>query len=73
MTLSTSTTAYLDDQAPELDLRHDFELACAELAQAKLAVRTKDTPAARARLGRCAARVDEILDRSNDTARRTQG
>jgi hypothetical protein len=47
----------------------DFLSACADLAQAKRARQAKDTPAARARLQECAARVDTILDRSNDLAR----
>ena len=73
MTLSTNPTADLGDQTLEQSIRLDFEVACAELALAKLAVRAKDTPAARARLGHWAATVDAILDLSNETARRAQG
>jgi hypothetical protein len=43
-------------------LLRDFRAACADLAEAKQAVRAKDTAAARARLRECAARVDAILD-----------
>ena len=46
----------------------DFRTACADLAEAKRAVRAKDTPAARARLQECAARVDAILDLRNAAA-----
>lgn len=49
------------DQSIELD----FRLACADLAEAKRAVRVKDTPAARARVSRCADMVDSILDLGN--------
>ena len=46
----------------------DFSAACADLAEAKRAVRAKDTPAARARVLACAATVDAILDLGNDSA-----
>jgi hypothetical protein len=46
----------------------DFRTACADLAEAKQAVRARDTPAARARLEECAALVDAVLDLSNATA-----
>ena len=46
----------------------DFRVACADLAAAKQALRVKDTPAARARIGRCAAAVDAILDLGNASA-----
>ncbi|MCW2636979.1 MAG: hypothetical protein JWQ99_3346 [Blastococcus sp.] len=46
----------------------DFDMACADLARAKRAMRAKDTPTARERVGRCAARVDAILDLSNEVA-----
>jgi hypothetical protein len=46
-------------------LESDFAVACAHLAQAKLSVRVKDTPAARARVDECARRVDARLDMSN--------
>lgn len=49
------------DESIELD----FRLACADLAAAKEAVQVKDTPAARARVARCAAKVDAILDLRN--------
>ncbi len=43
----------------------EFELACLDLAQAKAAQRTKDTPAARARVAACRDRLDAILDEWN--------
>jgi hypothetical protein len=46
----------------------DFRTACADLAEAKQAVRARDTPAARARLQECVALVDAVLDLSNATA-----
>jgi hypothetical protein len=46
----------------------DFRTACADLAEAKQAVRAKATPAARARLQECAALVDAILDLGNAAA-----
>jgi hypothetical protein len=46
-------------------LRHDFALACADLAEARRAQQAKDTPAARARLDECARKIDVILDMSN--------
>ena len=46
----------------------DFATACADLAAAKRAMRARDTPAARARINRCAATIDAILDLSNATA-----
>lgn len=49
------------DTLPE-SLRVDFRLARLELAEARLAQQRKDTPAARAEVERCRARLDEILD-----------
>jgi hypothetical protein len=43
----------------------DFRLACADLAKARRAMVVKDTPAARARVSRCVATVDTILDLRN--------
>jgi hypothetical protein len=57
--------------SPGADISLDFDMACADLTQAKRAVRAKDTPAARERVGRCAARVDAILDMSNDRSNDT--
>ena len=65
MTLSCNPT----DQSLDEDFRLDFDLARAELDLAKQAVRTKDTPAARARLRACRDEVDAILDMRNDAAR----
>jgi hypothetical protein len=65
MTLSCNPT----DQTLDEDIRLDFDLACAGLDLAKQAVRTKDTPTARARLRACRERVDAILDMRNDAAR----
>lgn len=65
MTVSWSPT----DRSPDEDIRLDFDLACAELDLARQAVRTKDTPAAQARLGACRDRMDAILDMRNDAAR----
>jgi hypothetical protein len=65
MTVSCSPTGQCLDE----DIRLDFDLVCAELDLAKQAVRTKDTPAARARLRACRDRVDAILDMRNDAAR----
>ena len=65
MTVSCSPT----DQSLVEDIRLDFDLACADLDLAKQAVRTKDTPAAQARLRACRDRVDAILDMRNDAAR----
>lgn len=56
------TLTSLDD-----NIELDFRVACADLAAAKQALRDKDTPAARARVVRCAAAVDAILDLSNAT------
>ena len=60
----TATATCLDDS-----ILLDFRLACADLAEAKWALRVKDTPAARARVLRCAAAVDGILDLRNASAR----
>ena len=57
--------------SPRSILELDFRMACADLARAKAALRTKDSPAARARLSECAAAVDAILDLSNEAADRT--
>jgi len=47
----------------------DFAAACADLAEAKQAVRTEDTPAARVRLQACVALVDAVLDLGNASVR----
>jgi hypothetical protein len=59
-----ATATCLDDS-----ILLDFRTACADLAEAKLAVRIKDTPAARARVIRRGAAVDAILDLGNATTR----
>jgi hypothetical protein len=59
-------SAYGTEQGLADDIRLDFELLCADLALAKEAVRTKDTPAARTRLTACRDLVDAVLDLSND-------
>jgi hypothetical protein len=46
-------------------LKVDFGLACTDLAEARQAVRVKDTPAARARIIACTATLDAILDLTN--------
>ena len=46
-------------------LRGEFELARLDLAAATAAQRRKDTPAARARVAACLARIDGILDSWN--------
>jgi hypothetical protein len=51
----------------EDSIRLDFAAACADLADARQAVRVKDSPAARARCHECAALVDAILDLENAT------
>ncbi len=52
-----------------LDTIHlEFDLACQDMAQAKLAQRTKDTLAARARVAACRDRVDALLDMWNTAA-----
>ena len=65
MTISGSPT----DRSLDEDIRLDFDLARTEFVLAKLAIRTKDTPAARARLAACRDRVDAVLDMRNDAAR----
>lgn len=49
----------------EASIELDFRTACANLAEAKRAVRIKDTPAARARVERCTSTIDAILDLGN--------
>lgn len=48
-------------------VQEDFAWACALLAMARRARQAKDTPAARAELELCQARVDAILDGWNAT------
>lgn len=43
-------------------LRVDFSLARLELAEARSSQQRKDTPAARAQVEACRARLDRILD-----------
>jgi hypothetical protein len=52
-------------------LRLEFDLARLDLAQARQAQRAKDTPAVRARLDECRARLDHILDDWNRSQART--
>ncbi len=52
------------DDAPDV-LMIEFELARVDLAAATAAQRRKDTPAARARVAACRARIDGILDSWN--------
>ncbi|HEX2074864.1 MAG TPA: hypothetical protein VHF92_13855 [Geodermatophilus sp.] len=55
-----------------LDTIHlEFDLACQDLAQAKLAQRTKDTLAARAQVAACRDRVDALLDMWNSAELRS--
>lgn len=49
----------------EASIELDFRTACAALAEAKRGMQIKDTPAARARVSRCAQTVDAILDLGN--------
>jgi hypothetical protein len=49
------------DTLPE-SLRVDFDLARLELAEALASRAAKDTPAARAWVDRCRARLDRVLD-----------
>ena len=60
----SATATSLDDS-----ILLDFRTACVDLAEAKRAMRAKDTAATRARVLRCAAAVDAILDLGNATAR----
>ena len=66
--LARTPSTHPPSSARDDDIRLDFDLACAELALAKQAVRPKDTPADRARLGACMARVDAVLDVRDDAA-----
>ena len=56
------------DGAPDL-LVVEFELACLDLTAATAALRRKDTPAARAEVANCRARIDTILDSWNTGVR----
>ena len=58
--MSTLTTA----AGPDV-LRADFVLASLDLREATAARRRRDTPAARAEVADCRARVDRILDSWN--------
>jgi hypothetical protein len=49
----------------EATLEQDFRLACLDLAAARDDQRRKDTPPARARVARCRAEVDRVLDLRN--------
>lgn len=51
----------VSDTLPD-SLRVDFDLARLELAEARASRATKDTPAARAWVEQCRARLDRILD-----------
>jgi len=53
-------TATLTDRTLD-DVQEDFFWACALLTSARGELRAKDTPAARAQLELCQARVDAIL------------
>jgi hypothetical protein len=61
-------TLVLDADSLTCTIRTDFDEACAQLREARLEWRRKDTPGARARVGACLARVDAVLDMWNDTA-----
>ena len=52
------------DGAPDV-LRVEFQLARLDLTAATAALRRKDTPAARAEVADCRARIDRILDSWN--------
>lgn len=54
-------TATLSDRTLD-DVQEDFVWACALLTSARREQRATDTPAARAQLELCQARVDAILD-----------
>jgi hypothetical protein len=49
----------------EATLEQDFRLACLDLATARDELQRKDTPRARARVARCRAEVDRVLDLRN--------
>jgi hypothetical protein len=49
----------------EATLEQDFRFACLDLATARDDQRRKDTPGSRARLARCRAEVDRVLDLRN--------
>ena len=55
------------DTLPD-SIRLDLDLARAELVDARLAQRRKDTPAARARVEACRRSLDVLLDLWNDSS-----
>ncbi len=57
-------SAITADSAPDV-LMVEFDLARLDLAAATHAQRCKDTPAARAQVAACRARIDGILDSWN--------
>jgi len=54
----------------EDSVRFDFQQACLELAEAERALRLRNDATTQARLDRCRARVDQILDMWNEAASR---
>jgi hypothetical protein len=55
-----------DKASLEDSIQLDFDLARVELADARRAARSDDSPAALARVAACRALVDDILDMWND-------
>ena len=55
------------DTLPD-SIQLDLDLARAELVDARLAQRRKDTPAARARVEACLRSLDALLDLWNDSS-----
>jgi hypothetical protein len=51
------------------DLELDFDRVCAELVEARLHQQQKDTPANRAAVVSCWARIDRVLDLYLDMSR----
>jgi hypothetical protein len=70
MTTALTTALRTDDRSIDR-IQLEFDEARANLVAARAAQRRKDTPAARACVASCLARVDSLLDMWNDGFRLT--